>query len=366
MMDFIPQIEPVIGDKELEQLKRVVNSTFVVEHELTREFEEKIKEYTRAKYAIAMTNGTVALYSILKALGIGKGDEVVIPDLTFIATANSVIMTGAKPVFCDVSYSTCATLNTIKKVITKKTKAIIPVHLYGNACSIDTICAYGRKNDILIVEDAAQSLGVWFRGKHTGTFGNAGFFSFYGNKIITTGEGGVVITDDEKLATECYRLKNHGRDKKGVFIHDKIGFNFSFTEMQAAIGIAQMERLPDILSKKKSIYLYYTQRLNKYFRDKRVRDLDYHSLVTPSYWFSSFLFEGKEKLKKFLLEKKNIQTRDFFLPLHKQPCYNLKQNKYLKYVSNEIFEKGLSLPSSFSITEEKLKYICDSIEEFYD
>ena len=197
---MIIQIEPWIDNEELDQLKRVIENTFVTEHELTKEFEFLIKDLTKSKYAVAMTNGTVALYCCLKALEIGKGDEVIVPDITFIASSNAVLMANAHPVLCDINQKTlCIDPNKIEDLITPFTKAIMPVHLYGQSADMDAIMEIASKYNLQVVEDAAQGVGVKFNGKHVGGFGEMGILSFYGNKTITCGEGGIVLTDSEEL-----------------------------------------------------------------------------------------------------------------------------------------------------------------------
>ena len=363
MRDFIPQIEPWIDESELEQLKRVVDSTFVTENSLTKEFEQMIKDLTGSKYAISMTNGTAALYCCLKALNVGPGDEVIVPNITFVATSNAVIMTGATPVFCEIASDTfCIDPKKIESCISSKTKVIMPVHLYGQSADMKEICRIADNNNIKVIEDAAQGVGVMFEGKHTGTFGDLGILSFYGNKTITCGEGGVVLTDSKELRDECYRLKNHGRLAKGTFKHDHIGYNFSFTEMQAAIGISQLNKLERIIERKKQIHDVYLSKLeplegklNSVFLDER---------STPVWWFTSFLTDKKAQLKAFLLDK-GIQTRDFFYPLHLQPCYEHMNITGDFSLSEQIYNHGISLPSSYNLTNEEQEYIIRSIFEFY-
>ena len=363
---MIKQIEPWIDDKELEQLKRVVNSTFVTEAMLTQEFEEMNRDLAGAKHAIAMSNGTVAIFCALKALDIGVGDEVIVPDLTFIATANAVIMAGAIPVFCDIYPDTfCINVEKAEEKISKYTKAIIPVHLYGQSADMGKIKLLAEKHKLKIIEDAAQGVGVKFSGQHVGTFGDIGILSYYGNKTITCGEGGMVLTNDDALAIKCYRLKNHGRDKKGIFIHDEIGFNFSFTEMQAAVGIAQMKKLDKIITRKQEIRDRYVKEfkgitaLEPVFIDPR---------TDPVFWFTSFLSNEIEELSEYLLEYE-IQTRRFFYPLHLQPCYqkskvfNINRENYS--VSENIYNCGLSLPSSYTLKDEEQYYVIKKIKEFY-
>lgn len=363
MTDFILQIEPWIDSAELDELKKVVDSTFVVEHDLTKEFEQRICDLTGSKYAVAITNGTAALYCCIKALGIGPGDEVIVPNITFIASANAVLMAGAKPVICEVDDKTfCIDLKKAEKCINKKTKAIMPVHLYGQSCDMTALKKFVKKHKIHMIEDAAQGVGVLYKDKHVGTFGDLGVLSFYGNKTITCGEGGVIITDDEELRNECYRLKNHGRDKKG-FLHPYIGFNFCFTEMQAAIGVSQMKKLPFILEKKKSIYDLYQEHLHG------ISDCFKSAYIspkcTPVHWFTSFLTSHKKEFMNYMTENK-IQTREFFYPLHMQPCYNgevkFMRGKYR--VSEDAYEKGISLPSSYSLTKKDQMYVINKIEQF--
>jgi perosamine synthetase len=363
MTDFINQIEPWIGEEERVQLLRVIESTYVTEHDLTKEFEQKIKDLTGSKHAVSMTNGTAALFCCLKSLGIGPGDEVIVPDMTFIATANAVIMTGATPVMVDISLEDLG-LNCDKVIenITSATKAIMPVHLYGGAANLYRLQKICKDYGLYMVEDAAQGVGVKYDNQHVGTFGDLGILSFYGNKTITCGEGGVVLTNDDELAASCYRLKNHGRDKKGIFIHSHIGYNFAFTEMQAAIGIAQLNKLERIISKKDQIRTKYLRELQHI---SELNPLSFKPHITPVHWFASYFTEYKNDLQKFLADK-NIQTRDFFYPLHKQPCYkNLDLNPSNFKKSSLSYATGISLPSSYSLTEENQQKVIKTVQEYF-
>ena len=357
-MTFIPQIEPWIDSQELKYLKEAIKSTYVTENALTQRFELRIQELTGAKHVISMCNGTAALYCCLKALGIGPGDEVIVPNLTFIATANAVIMAGATPVFCDVTDTFSIDLDSAKKCRTAKTKAILPVHLYGLSADIQDIIWFARDYNLKVIEDAAQGVGVKYNGVHVGTLGDMGILSFYGNKTITCGEGGVVLTNDSELAEKCYKLKNHGRKGKGVFIHDTIGFNFCFTEMQAAVGLAQLDKLPDIIERKQAIY------------DRYMRELDLKPIIipvhtTPVHWFTSFLVPNRPRLKYYLLSK-DIQTREFFYPLDWQPCYNNMTHKVFFDNSHRLYEQGISLPSSCNLTSAQQGRVIREVKNFYD
>ena len=363
MTDFINQIEPWIGEEERIQLLRVIESTYVTEHDLTKEFEQKIRDLTGSKHAVSMTNGTAALFCCLKSLGVGPGDEVIVPDMTFIATANAVIMTGATPVMVDINLEDLG-LNCDKVIesITSATKVIMPVHLYGGAANLYRLQKICKEYGLHMVEDAAQGVGVKYDGQHVGTFGDLGILSFYGNKTITCGEGGVVLTDNDELAASCYRLKNHGRDKKGVFIHSHIGYNFAFTEMQAAIGIAQLNKLERIIYKKDEIRKRYLRELQHI---SGLNPLSFRPHITPVHWFSSYFTEYKNDLQKFLSDKR-IQTRDFFYPLHKQPCYETLGLNPINFKNSSLsYNTGISLPSSYNLTEENQHKVINNIKEYF-
>lgn len=363
---MIIQIEPWINEQELLELKRVTDSTFVTEAALTKEFEEGIKTLTGAKHAIAMTNGTLALFCALKAVGIKPGDEVLVPDMTFIATANAVILAGAKPVFCDIENDTLGIdIDSAKQKISPRTKAIIPVHMYGQSARMEKVLEFAKMNGLKVVEDAAQGIGVKYNGKHVGTFGEVGILSFYGNKTITCGEGGIVLTNDPEIAKTCYRLKNHGRDTKGVFMHEHIGFNFSFTEMQAAVGIAQLKKLKQIISRKQEIRSIYENELAG-IEDFQISKIDKN--CTPVHWFTSYFTSKVEELQDALI-KKEIQTRRFFYPLHLQPCYSnseLVVNSEKLPTSLNIYNTGISLPSAYNLTSQDQQTVITEIKNFYN
>ena len=363
---LIPQIEPWVDESELRELRRVIDSTYLTEHDLTREFESMTAELTGAKYAIAVCNGTMALFTCLKALEIGPGDEVIVPNFTFIASANAVILAGAVPVLCEVREDTfCIDVSRAEKLVTGRTKAIMPVHLYGQSANMPEVMDFARRHGLRVLEDAAEGIGVRYEGRHVGTFGDMGILSYYGNKTITCGEGGVVLTDDDTLAKAAYRIKNYGRDRKGTFIHEAIGFNFSFTDLQAAIGVAQMKKLSTIIQKKQRIHDRYVQELQNI---KGFHPVHIDPKCEPVFWFTSFLCEDPDALSSFL-RKQNIQTRRFFLPLHQQPCY--ADGKHIRIadqdfrISESIYRQGISLPSSYTLAEDDQSYIVEQIRRFY-
>ncbi|NEP00764.1 MAG: DegT/DnrJ/EryC1/StrS family aminotransferase [Symploca sp. SIO2E9] len=360
---YILQIQPWIGKQELKEITEVLQSKYITENSVTKKFETKIQELTGAKHAIATTSGTTALYCGLKALNIGYGDEVIVPNLTFIASSNAVIMAGGKPVLCEVEKNTlCLDVKEAEALITENTKAIMPVHLYGQSADMDAINELASKYNLKVIEDAAEAIGATFREKHLGLWGDVGAISFFANKTITCGEGGIILTNNDIIAQTCRRLKNHGRDRKGTFIHEHIGFNFAFTDMQAAIGIAQLKKFPKILKRKQEIFDAYAKEFTKIPQLKMISG-DYRCI--PVHWFTVCYAEKQPELVNFLSEN-GIQTRPFFYPLHLQPCYQNLFNYKKEYpISIEAYEKGIALPSSYKLTKKEQKYIINKIRQFY-
>ena len=252
-----------------------------------------------------------------------------------------------------------------EKLVTARTKTVMPVHLYGQSADMPEVMAFAQRHGLQVLEDAAEAIGVRFEGKHVGTYGDMGIISYYGNKTITCGEGGIVLTNDDALAKAAYRMKNYGRDRKGTFIHDTIGFNFSFTDLQAAIGIAQMKKLSAIVAKKREIHDRYNRGLQGV---EEFRAVYVDERCEPVFWFTSFLCEDPEALTLFLREQQ-IQSRRFFLPLHQQPCY--ADGKHIRAgstefpVSEAIYRQGISLPSSYNLTEDDQMHVIEQIRRFY-
>jgi perosamine synthetase len=357
---MIPQIQPWIDEEELKEITDAIKSTWVTEAGKTAKFEEMFRELTGAKYAHAFSNGTVTLFTALKVLGIGVGDEVITPSFTFAATTSSIIVAGATPVLVDIDKETfCIDPKLIEEKITSKTKAIMPVHLYGQSANMEEIMKIAKKHKLFVIEDAAQAVGVKYNGKHTGTFGDYGSFSFYGNKTITTGEGGMIITNNEKLSQNAYRYKNQGRLEKGKFIHETIGLNFSFTEMQAAIGIAQMRKLERIIKRKEEIRQLYLKELSNI---KGIHFPIMDPKCSPVQWFTNIMVKDAEKLSNALKEK-GVQTRRFFYPIYKQPCYAELKFKGKFPVTDYAYKCGLSLPSYVQIKDSEILEVCNAIKE---
>lgn len=369
----IIQIEPWIDEVEEDFLVDSIRTKYVTEHEYTSRFERQMENLTGAKYAVAMTNGTAALFCAFKALGLQPGDEVIVPNITFVATANAAIMAGLKPVLCEIERDYfCIDVEKASGLITERTKAIVPVHLYGQSANMDKVMAFAKKHNLFVVEDAAQGVGVMHKGQHVGTIGDIGILSFYGNKTITCGEGGVVITNNKELRDACYRLKNHGRDKKGIFIHQEIGFNFAFTEMQAAVGLAQMTKLNNVIIRKLMIHEKYVRELTG-IPEFQFCKINHEVTTQPVYWFTSALAERRQELQEYLSER-GIGSRLFFYPMHQQPCYaGMKREMGIQendpgqfHYSEFVYSRGISLPSSYNLTDEQQDRVIGAVKAFYE
>ena len=365
-MEKIIQIEPLIDECELDELKKIIISKYVTESDLTKEFENRTAKYTGSPFAISICNGTCALFCALKALGIGEGDEVIVPNITFISTATAVLLAGAKVRLADVDPITCCIdISKIGQYINKKTKAIMPVHLYGISCEMDEIQKIANKHDLKIVEDAAQGVGVFYKNTHVGNFGDFGILSYYGNKTITTGEGGIVICNTKEKSEQIYKLKNHGRLKKGTFIHESLGWNFSFTEMQAAVGISQMKKVDAIINKKKYIYERYKNEVNN--TSLEMRNIPF-TTTSPVHWLSNIHCDNSNNLEKYLKDHE-IPSRRIFYPLNLQPCL-IDEKKVITNNNDELkgsikaFNTILSLPSSVLMNDEQISYIIKTLNNY--
>lgn len=361
-MVFIPQAEPWFDIEEKTAVcKYMDEGGWITEFKRTAVFENMIAEYTKAKHCIVVNNGTVSLTLGAIACGIAAGDEVIVPNYTMIATPNSVKMFGAVPVFVDVEPGTlCMDIDLAEKAITPKTKAIVLVTANGRypKSGIDAFVKLCKEKKLLLIEDAAQSLGSFYPdGRHQGTVGSFGSFSFSTPKIISTGQGGAVITNDDAIALKMRRLKDFGRASGGLDIHDSIGYNFKFTELQACLGIEQMKKLVWRVQRKKEILELYKKHLSGV---KQVKFFDQDlKFTTP--WFIDVLADDRENLIKFLKENE-IGSRVMYPPINRQKAYQVAGNHK---VSNLIGEKGLWLPSSSRLQNSQIEYVCESISRFY-
>lgn len=362
-MNFINQSEPVYGREEIRAVNDYLRSKgWLMEFKKTREFEEMLARFTGAKYCSVVSNGTVSLFIALKALGIGEGDEVIVPDITMAATPDAVILAGATPVFVDIEESSlCLDVLKVEKAITKKNKAVMHVSLNGRVGNLVGLKKLCQKKKIYLIEDAAQSLGSFYNRKHLGTYGIIGSFSFSVPKIITTGQGGALITNDKKIYEKIRRLKDFGRLQGGADFYEEVGWNFKFTDLQAIIGIEQMKKLKERIVKKKKIFKMY-QRLLSGAKEVKFIKTDLGQ-TTP--WFMDIFLPRREELIAYLKENQ-IGSRPIYPALHSQPAF-IKYNKKRNCpVAEKIAASGLWLPSSVSLTEKEVRYICDKIKRFYN
>ncbi len=357
-MGFIPQIEPLFDGGESEALALYMKSGgWVTEFKKTREFEELIAGFTGAKHCIVTNNGTISLTLALLAGGIKAGDEVLVPDITMIATSNSCKLFGANPVFVDVEPDTlCMDLDSASAALTPRTKALIYVSLHGRCGNMEEVKAFCERHRLFFLEDAAQSLGSYYKGSHLGRFGEVGSFSFSMPKIITTGQGGALITDNDDIARGIGRLKDFGRSRGGIDIHDSIGYNFKFTDIQAIIGIEQMKKLSERVTRKREIYALYKNRLEG-LRQVNMLPTDL-SQTTP--WFVDIYVDNPDELAAWLKER-GIGSRKIYPAIHTQAAYGASAS-----CPNSEFAAGhgLWLPSSVQLEDKQIEAITERIIEF--
>ncbi|MCL6557902.1 MAG: aminotransferase class I/II-fold pyridoxal phosphate-dependent enzyme [Firmicutes bacterium] len=358
---------PNIGDLEKEYVMRALDSGYVsTAGPLVNEFEERFRSYIGTPYAVATVNGTSAIHLALRLLGIGPGDEVVVPALTFISTVNPVVYMGATPVVVDVDPRTWnIKVDEFENAITGRTRAVIPVHLYGNPADIEGVVRVAQRYGLHVIEDAAEALGAVLNGAHVGTFGIIGVFSFNGNKVITTGGGGMLVTKDPDIAERARLLVNQGRAAGVVeYEHQEIGYNYRLTNLQAALGLAQLERLQEFLAAKRRNAALYRELLNK------VPGLGWQQELPErrsSWWLFSVLVNPSDfGQDRYVLARRlqaaGIKTRPLFLPLSRQPAYAGYGLKTCP-VAESLHRRGLNLPSASFLTEEDVRYVCQVLLE---
>ena len=360
--EFIPQMRPLFGAEERQELSDYLSEDgFFTEFRRTEAFEKQIAGFTGARHCIVVNNGTVSLTMAAMATGIGPGDEVIVPNYTMIATPNSVKMLGAVPVFVDVDPQTLILdLEQTRSAITSRTRAIMLVSANGRApaCGVEHFEALARDAGVALIEDAAQSLGSYYPdGRHIGRAGCIGSFSFSAPKIISTGQGGALITDDDELAGRLRRLKDFGRASGGNDVHDSIGYNFKFTELQACVGLAQMRKLPSRLVRKKEIWRRYADALASV---PGIR-LFQHDLAICAPWFIDCFVQRRDEFCAFMKER-GIGTRTMYPPINRQRAYDLPGSFP---VSDEVGCSGVWLPSMIQLSDEQIDRICDAIKQFF-
>ncbi|MBI5049142.1 MAG: DegT/DnrJ/EryC1/StrS family aminotransferase [Deltaproteobacteria bacterium] len=353
---------PYIDESELDFIGKSVRDKWLTEGPYAKLFLESIKDYTGSEYAVLAPNGTLGLFLALLALDLPRGSEIIIPSFTFFASASSAVFAGLTPVFVDVEEDTYnIDVSKIEELITDKTKGIMPVHVYGHSCKIDKLMKLAEKYQLKVIEDAAQGFGVFLNNRHVGTFGDVSMLSFFADKTITTGEGAVVLTKDERLYNKLVLLRNQGRPHSGTFIHPSLGMNFRMTDIQCAIGVAQYKKFPDILKKRLEDFEFYREGL------EGVGDLRFIRIQEGS-TFVPFRFFIRTKYKKELLnflEKNGVQTRSFFYPMHLQPALECFSNKRSLPVSEELYETGICLPLHFYMSKEDILFIIEKVKSLF-
>jgi len=365
---MIPVNEPLIAPNAIPYVTDCLKTGWISSSGIyIDKFETAFAKYLDVSFATTTTNGTTALHLALAAISLGPGDEIIIPDLTIASCGLAAVYVGATPVFVDVDPAT-GNINPrlIEKAITKRTKAIMVVHLYGHPADMDPIMAIARKHKLIVIEDAAEAHGALYKGKKVGGIGDIGCFSFYGNKIVTTGEGGMVVTNHKPYYERAKVLKDLAHSPKRRFYHEEVGYNFRMTNMQAALGLAQLERI--------ETYIHIKLRMKKQYHEQLS---SVSSLILPSqalwaksvYWMYAVLVSKNSPIDRdtlrMKLKEKGIDTRDYFIPLHRQPVFkNVLTSKKISYpVSDDLSKRGLYLPSGLAITDKQIKTVTDTIKQ---
>lgn len=361
-MNFIPISKPTITELEISYVTDAVRSGWVSSlGEYIDKFEKSFAEYCGVGYAVATSNGTTALHLALAAAGVGSGDEVIVPDLTFVATANAVKYTGATPVIVDIEMDTlCIDPFSIEMAITPKTKAIIPVHLYGHPANMPAIMEIATAHGLLVIEDAAEAHGSTVNGTRVGGIGDAGVFSFYGNKIITSGEGGMITTNSAQLASKMRYLRDHAMSKSKRYWHTEVGFNYRMTNMQAALGLAQFERIESIIQKKNDIFEWYRKCLQGVEGLKINRQMEWAENV---YWMICVeLDHCTEDYRDNLLNRlktRGVDGRPYFYPLSDMPMHEKCDTRN----AHDVYKRGFNLPSYYDLEKKDVEKVCRILME---
>ena len=359
---MIPIYQPDLSGNEKKYLNECIDSTWISSRgKFIDLFEEEFCKFTKSPYATTVSNGTVAIHLALEALNIGKDDEVIVPALTYIASVNPIVQVGAKPIFVDsLESSWQVDPEDIKRKITSKTKAIMVVHLYGQSADMDSIMTIANEYNLLVIEDSAEAFGSLYKGQHVGTFGDVGTFSFFGNKTITCGEGGMVISKDKVIYERMKHLKNQGVSYDKQYWHDVVAYNYRMTNMQASIGLAQIERATEFIGRKREIAALYKELL----QDTHIEVHGEQNETLHSYWMTSILVPNaniRDKLQAFLKEN-GIETRPLFYPVHTMPMYKTDESFP---ISENLGSRGLNLPSWPGLKNSQIELISNTIHSFY-
>lgn len=371
MTGFIPVNEPVLDGNEKKYLEQCIDTGWISsEGPFVREFETRFSARVGRRHGVAVCNGSAALDAAVAALGVGEGDEVIMPTFTIISCASAISRLGATPVLVDCDPKTWnMTPSAVEARITPRTRAVMVVHIYGLPVDMDPLLNIARHHELKVIEDAAEMIGQTYRGKPCGSFGDLSTFSFYPNKHVTTGEGGMIVTDDDALAEKCRSLRNLAFSPERRFFHEELGWNFRMTNLQAAVGLAQLERLDEFIHRKRHIFARYSELLSG------VRGLqlpvartDYAENINWVYGVvldDAVTFDAVEAMRR--LHKEGIGTRPFFWPMHEQPVY-LRMGLFRdeRYPCAErLARRGFYIPSGLALTDDQIFRVADAMKEVF-
>lgn len=359
----IPIYQPDLSGNEKKYVNECLDTSWISSRgRFVSEFEAQFAERIGIGHAASVCNGTVALHLALLALGIGPGDEVIVPTLTYIASANAVSHTGATPVFVDSLRDTWQIdPQDVLRNITPRTRAIMPVHLYGQSCDMDTLMAIAKEHRLFVIEDCAEGFGTMYKGRHVGSFGDISTFSFFGNKTMTTGEGGMVVTSDKTLAERARHFKGQGLAAHREYWHDVIGYNYRMTNIAAAIGLAQLERVEQFIARKRQIAHRYADLL-------RTAPVEIHAEAADtvhSYWMVSILCQTpdhRDPLRAHLSHA-GIETRPLFYPVHTMPMYAKSYRRHP--VAEDLAWRGINLPSWPGLSDAQLETVAAAVVGYF-
>ena len=373
MIDFIPVNEPLLNGNEKKYLDECIDTGWISsEGPFIKRFEEGIASMAGRKYAVAVANGTAAIDAAVTALGIGRYDEVIVPAFTIISCLTQIIRLGARPVLVDSDRITWnMDVSQIESKITSKTKAIMIVHIYGLPVDVDPVLALAKKYGLKVIEDAAEMHGQTYRGRPCGSFGDISTFSFYANKHITTGEGGMIVMDDEALFEKCRSYRNLCFQPQKRFVHEELGWNMRMTNLQAALGVAQLEKLDQFVARKRDMGKGYTERfsdLEKYVQLPLVKT-EYAENI---YWVYGMVLKDQIRFGADVAMKKmgdfGVGTRPFFYPMHKQPVFQ-KMGLFEKEsfpVAEWLAERGFYIPSGLALSEDQMEKVVETVKRIFD
>jgi perosamine synthetase len=364
MKQFIPVAAPALVGNEKEYVLDCLESTWISSSgKYIERFEAAFAEFCGVKHALSCCNGTVALHLALLALGVGPGDEVIVPTLTYVASANAVAYCGARPVLVDSEPETWnVNPEAILSRITPRTRGIMVVHLYGHPTDMEPVLKLARERGLFVLEDAAEAHGAEYKGRRAGSLGDIATFSFYGNKIVTTGEGGMVVTDDDELARKVRLLKGQGQDPERRYWFPVLGYNYRMTNVEAAIGLAQMEKIDWHIWRRRENAAWYRKHLGG---DARFTLSPEAPWARNAYWINCVVLGKEFPLGRddamARLARAGVETRPFFYPMHSLPMYHEPASAFP--VAERLAARGINLPSSATLTEEEVAYVCRSLAE---